>query len=618
MTGEGQVVWAAVLCAAALLAAGPEGGGARRRARRVLGGVRAERASGRAGPGERLRVALAGLRGRVEGYARGGPGRYAWAARVARRAGPEALCVPAGAALALLTRSVLPLLAGPAALPLVGRALRRRARRAAAERGAAAVAALCGALAGELRAGRPPHTALGETIGAAGWQEVAELSGAARLLLSAARFGGDVPRALRDAAGLSAGTEGLTAVAACWQVAVDGGAGLAAALDRVAAALRAEADQREDLRAQLAGPRSTAVLLALLPLFGVVLGAGLGADPARVLLHTPAGLLCLLAGGVLEWAGLAWTARIMRAAGSPAVAGPEHGVGEPVEPHRRAEGRSRMPGGADALAVGAVGVGGVVHSLGTAVVAAVAAGGAVAAGLGSGRRKRARRLVAVLGGPPVRRVEPGRLRRAAFGAVRRWGAVPAAGLVAGAAAGGALGVLVGPAAALAAGWWLRGRRRAAAGRTTAAEPGPGHLPLCADLMAACLAAGATPGEAAGAVGECLGGPLGAALIRAQAELRLGGDPVECWLRFGGESAARELGRCLARASTTGSAPVAEMARLAAELRAARGRTAQAAARRAAVVATAPLGLCFLPAFLLVGVVPVVIGLAGAVLGPAAP
>nr|WP_234343727.1 type II secretion system F family protein [Streptomyces sp. NRRL F-5123] len=137
-------------------------------------------------------------------------------------------------------------------------------------------------------------------------------------------------------------------------------------------------------------------------------------------------------------------------------------------------------------------------------------------------------------------------------------------------------------------------------------------------MAACLAAGATPGEAAGAVGECLGGPLGAALIRAQAELRLGGDPVECWLRFGGESAARELGRCLARASTTGSAPVAEMARLAAELRAARGRTAQAAARRAAVVATAPLGLCFLPAFLLVGVVPVVIGLAGAVLGPAAP
>ncbi|WP_188283364.1 type II secretion system F family protein, partial [Streptomyces sp. CBMA29] len=126
---------------------------------------------------------------------------------------------------------------------------------------------------------------------------------------------------LREASRLGAGTHGLAAVAACWQVAVDGGAGLAAALDRVAAALRADADQRDDLRAQLAGPRSTAVLLALLPLFGVVLGAGLGADPSAVLLHTPAGLLCLVTGGCLEWAGLAWTARIIRAAeGGPTAA----------------------------------------------------------------------------------------------------------------------------------------------------------------------------------------------------------------------------------------------------------------------------------------------------------
>jgi Flp pilus assembly protein TadB len=536
---------------------------------------------------------------------------------MARWAGPGAWCVPAGAVLAVQTRSVLPLLAGAAAVPLVGRALRRRARRAAAERGAAAVAAVCGALAGELRAGRPPHTALGETIEAAGWQEVPELTGAARLLLSAARFGGDVPQALREAAVVSPGTQGLTAVAACWQVAVDGGAGLAAALDRTAAALRAEADRRADLRAQLAGPRSTAVLLALLPLFGVVLGAGLGADPARVLLRTPAGLLCLLAGGLLEWAGLAWTARIMRAAECPA--GPPYAGGRP-EPPRRAEsaGASRLPGGADALAVGVVGAGGVVHSLGTAVVAAVAAGGAVAAGLGSGRRGRARQLAALLGGPPVRRAGPGRLRRTTRRAVRPGGAALAAGLAAGVAVGGAPGVLVGLVAGPAAGWWLRGRRRAGGGRTAAAGPGPGQLPLCADLMAACLAAGASPGEAAGAVGGCLGGPLGAALIRARAELRLGGDPVECWQRFGAGSAARELGRCLARASTTGAAPVAEMSRLAAELRAAHGRTAQAAARRAAVLATAPLGLCFLPAFLLVGVVPVVIGLAGTVLGPAAP
>jgi pilus assembly protein TadC len=140
------------------------------------------------------------------------------------------------------------------------------------------------------------------------------------------------------------------------------------------------------------------------------------------------------------------------------------------------------------------------------------------------------------------------------------------------------------------------------------------LPLCVDLMAACLAAGASPEEAAGAVGRSLGGPLGTALIRAQAELRLGAEPAQCWQRLGRLPAAREMGRCLARASMTGAAPVAEMSRLAADCRARRARSALGRARRAAVLATAPLGLCFLPAFLLVGVAPVVIGLAGTVLG----
>jgi tight adherence protein B len=214
----------------------------------------------------------------------------------------------------MVTGSVLPVVAGVAGVPLVGRAVRRRAERAAAERGMVAVGALCGTVAGDLRAGQPPHTALVDAVESAGWARVPQLAPAARLLLSAARFGGDVPGALRAAARLHDGTRGLAAVAACWQVAVDGGAGLAAALDRVAAALRAEADQREDLRAQLAGPRSTAVLLALLPVFGLVLGTGLGAHPSAVLLHTPAGLCCLLAGVALEWAGLAWTARIIRAA----------------------------------------------------------------------------------------------------------------------------------------------------------------------------------------------------------------------------------------------------------------------------------------------------------------
>jgi tight adherence protein B len=227
--------------------------------------------------------------------------------------------------LAVMTWSAVPLVAAVAGVPLVRGVLRTRAERAAAERTSAAVSVLCAAVAGDLRAGRPPHVALADAVQSAGWPESPELRRIASLLLSAARFGGEVPGALRTAARGGPGAHGLGAVAACWQVAVDGGAGLAAALDRVAAALRAAADQRDDLRAQLAGPRSTAVLLALLPVFGLVLGTGLGADPAAVLLHTPAGLACLVAGAFLEWAGLAWTARIIRAAEGGPPPGAEHG-----------------------------------------------------------------------------------------------------------------------------------------------------------------------------------------------------------------------------------------------------------------------------------------------------
>lgn len=221
------------------------------------------------------------------------------------------------------------------------------------------------------------------------------------------------------------------------------------------------------------------------------------------------------------------------------------------------------------------------------------------------------------GGPgvrwPGRGRAPGALARGG-GPLREWGPVVIAGLGVAWLVGGLLGAVAGAGTALGVRRWLAGRQEAAEGSAAEGEPDPAELPLCADLMAACLAAGATPGQAAGAVGRCLGGSLGTALIRVQAELRLGADPVECWERFGRLPAAREMGRCLSRASTTGSAPVAEMSRLAADYRAAHGRLALARARKAAVLATAPLGVCFLPAFLLVGVAPVVMGLAGTVLG----
>ncbi|MDX3387345.1 type II secretion system F family protein [Streptomyces niveiscabiei] len=214
----------------------------------------------------------------------------------------------AGVAFGVFGASLLPVLAGVAAVPLVRRLRLAAEARREREGRVDAVIGLCAALAGEVRAGRQP----GEALSLAA-RESAGLDEARAGVLAAARFGGDVPAALAVAA-RQPGAEGLLGVAACWRVAVDQGAGLAAGLDRVEEALRAERDQRADLRAQLAGPRATAVMLAGLPVVGLGLGAAVGADPLGVLLHSGVGVGCLVVGGVLEAAGVWWVARIVRGA----------------------------------------------------------------------------------------------------------------------------------------------------------------------------------------------------------------------------------------------------------------------------------------------------------------
>ncbi|MER7565464.1 type II secretion system F family protein [Streptomyces sp. NPDC097941] len=266
--------------------------------------------------------------------------------RIRGRLGFEWWAAAAGLVLAVLGASVLPVLAGAAGVPLLRRVRLGREERRVRERRAAAVIALCAVIAGEVRAGRQPGEALVrgvrdfEEAGSGGVGSGGSGSGAAGVLgggagsgsgarsgvptigglgetqaalLAAARFGGDVPGALAAAA-RRPGAEGLLGLAACWRVAVDQGAGLAAGLDRLEGALRAERDQRADLRAQLAGARSTAWMLAGLPVLGLSLGAALGADPLHVLLHTGTGLGCLLVGGLLEGVGMWWATRIVRGA----------------------------------------------------------------------------------------------------------------------------------------------------------------------------------------------------------------------------------------------------------------------------------------------------------------
>ncbi|GGU71848.1 hypothetical protein GCM10010211_42070 [Streptomyces albospinus] len=199
------------------------------------------------------------------------------------------------------------------------------------------------------------------------------------------------------------------------------------------------------------------------------------------------------------------------------------------------------------------------------------------------------------------------------GRLREWGgALGTAGLVA-VLVGGVAGLVAG----LAVGWgayrWSARQRAAAAGRTAAARVGA-ELAPAGDLLAACLAAGAGPREAAEAVGRSLDGTVAERLRHIAAELRLGGEPAAVWPRLAALPGAAGLARCMERAGISGAPAVESASRIAAGLRAEWGRAATARARRAGVLVTLPLSGCFLPAFLVLGVAPVLIGLAGGLLG----
>ncbi|GLX20664.1 type II secretion system F family protein [Streptomyces lavendulae] len=253
--------------------------------------------------------------------------------------------------------------------------------------------------------------------------------------------------------------------------------------------------------------------------------------------------------------------------------------------------------------------GSAVHRLGTALCAAALVWWpASAAAARLGRRAVRRRTAVLFRAGPVRRGPRWGPGIRAAGLSR---AGPAGALLAGwALVGGVPGLLVGCGAAFAA-------RRLLARARPSGGPDPreaeAQLPFAADLLAACLAAGAGPVEAAEVVGESLGGPVGERLALAGAELRLGGEPGAAWGRLAEIPGARGLAECLERAARTGAPAAEPVSRLAAALRADRSRRAGARAQRAAVLVTAPVGLCFLPAFLAVGVAPVVIGMASGLL-----
>ncbi|GAA2739096.1 type II secretion system F family protein [Kitasatospora cinereorecta] len=243
----------------------------------------------------------------------------------------------------------------------------------------------------------------------------------------------------------------------------------------------------------------------------------------------------------------------------------------------------------------------------------VVAGGAAVQALDVIRRRRLRLRVArclSVDAPPPRRSARSRLPRAGQRlTVER--CLPAiAGLGAAALVGGVSGLALGILAGLAVRRWLP-RVRSPAARATAAEQEGliRQLALTSELLAACLGSCSSPAQAAAVVAESVDAPMRGRLASVAAQLSLGAAPEACWEQLAADCPPLgPLAQCLVRTSVSGAPPAAALTGLAQSQRVAAMRAAHARVRRAGVLATAPLGLCFLPAFVLIGVAPVVMGL----------
>ncbi len=141
-----------------------------------------------------------------------------------------------------------------------------------------------------------------------------------------------------------------------------------------------------------------------------------------------------------------------------------------------------------------------------------------------------------------------------------------------------------------------------------------------DLLAACLRAGLPTDAAVRAVVPTCPARLAAPLQHAADLLAMGADPATAWAPAApGVAVAPEfeaLARLARRSARSGSSLAAAVSELAEEQRAQVEEAATARAERAGVLIGGPLGLCFLPAFVCLGIVPVIVGLAGRVLGGA--
>jgi Flp pilus assembly protein TadB len=177
--------------------------------------------------------------------------------------------------------------------------------------------------------------------------------------------------------------------------------------------------------------------------------------------------------------------------------------------------------------------------------------------------------------------------------------------------GGLIGVAVGTTTGVAASRLIPRLESGAARRRR--HERAAELPLTLDLLGVCLRAGMPLVAALETVANALPGPFSEDLRVVSGLQRLGAAPAVAWADLIADADLAPVGRAVVRSAESGSRLAAAFDRLAADRRSALASAGLSRARSAGVVAMAPLGLCFLPAFVCLGIVPIVLSLFGQVL-----
>jgi pilus assembly protein TadC len=136
-----------------------------------------------------------------------------------------------------------------------------------------------------------------------------------------------------------------------------------------------------------------------------------------------------------------------------------------------------------------------------------------------------------------------------------------------------------------------------------------YLALTLDLVAVALRAGQPLAAALLIAAPAATGTSGEHLARVGGLLRLGADPMEVWREAADDPVLFPVAAAARRSATSGIRLAAGFEQVAREMRLQLRAAATARAERVGVFAAAPLGLCFLPAFVCLGIAPIVVGIA---------